>query len=282
LPWSGVLDERMDMITLARGKFEMRSQLGIPISRALRAGVAALGLLLIGTLDHPRVDARSAAAEARIDAPAAGEQIDGVVEIRGRATVSGDGRFGYYRLLIGIGRSPDIMRPLGPPYDRPVENGLLATWDTDRFPSGEYLLTLQVYADDEAFESASALVTVKDKPTPTPMPIAMPGVTDVPTPVAEAVAAPAAVPVDAPPALDVVIPPSDEGAQSVPVLAPVPTIVPARPAVPIQPIPFDPADPGPFQVATPSPWSPGQLPFDPAPVYITPIDFSPPSSRVAP
>ena len=68
------------------------------------------------------------------------------------------------------------MRPLGPPYDRPVESGLLATWDTDRFPSDEYQLTLQVYTTDDEYESASALVTVKAKPTPTPMILAVPNV----------------------------------------------------------------------------------------------------------
>src|SRR5215471_1541035 len=76
--------------------------------------------------------------------------------------------------------APSNMRPLGPAYDQPIENGLLATWDTDRFPSDEYLLTLQVYTTDDEYESASALVTVKPKPTPTPMTLSAPSVISVP------------------------------------------------------------------------------------------------------
>jgi len=117
---------------------------------------------------------------ARIDAPTAGAQVDGLVEIRGRAIVSEGERFAYYRLLIRIGSSPAVMCPRGPPYDRPVEDGLLATWDTDRFPSDEYQLTLQVYTTDDEYESASALVTVKAKPTPTPRILSVPNVIGAP------------------------------------------------------------------------------------------------------
>ena len=74
------------------------------------------------------------------------------------------------------------MRPLGAPYDL-VENGVLATWDTDQFPSGDYLLTLHVYGDDDAYVVASRVVTVKYKPTPTPLAILLPIVVDLPTPI---------------------------------------------------------------------------------------------------
>src|SRR4051812_257582 len=119
----------------------MRRQPGTAIKHILRA-VAVLGLLLIVAPNPSKVDAGTPAAVARIDAPTAGAQVDGLVEIRGRAIVPESRRFAYYRLLVGIGRSPTIMRPLGPPYEQPVENGLLTAWDTDRFPSDEYLLTL--------------------------------------------------------------------------------------------------------------------------------------------
>ncbi len=150
----------------------MRWHAGFRSSQILRVS-AALGLLLLGAPEPSGVAAQAPAAEARIKAPADGAQVDGVVEIRGRATVPVGGQFSFYRLLIGIGRTPSIMRPLGPPYDRPVENGLLATWDTDRFPSDDYLLTLQVYESEDEYASASVLVTVKPKPTPTPLPLSI-------------------------------------------------------------------------------------------------------------
>jgi hypothetical protein len=155
----------------------MRYQASTAINQILGAiAIAAAIVLVAAAPDGARADAQSPAAEARIDAPTSGAQVDGVVEVRGRALVPEGRHFAYYRLLIGIGRSPSIMRPLGPAYDQPVENGLLATWDTDRFPSGEYQLTLQVYATDDEYESASALVAVKAKPTPTPMILSAPNV----------------------------------------------------------------------------------------------------------
>ena len=163
----------------------MRCQPRTAINHLLRAvavlqGIVVLGLLLTAAPDSARADAQTPVAEARIDAPTAGAQVDGLVEIRGRAIVPAGERFAYYRLLIGIGRSPAIMRPLGPAYDQPVENGVLATWDTDRFPSDEYQLTLQVYTTDDEYQSASTLVTVKAKPTPTPMILAVPSVIGAP------------------------------------------------------------------------------------------------------
>jgi hypothetical protein len=155
----------------------MRHQGGTAINHMLGAiAIAGAIVLLADAPGSASAEPQTPAAEARIDAPTAGAQVDGVVEIRGRAIVPEGRRFAFYRLLIGIGRSPAIMRPLGPPYDRPVESGLLATWDTDRFPSDEYQLTLQVYTTDDEYESASALVTVKAKPTPTPMILAVPNV----------------------------------------------------------------------------------------------------------
>jgi len=232
-------------------------------------------LLRLGAPEPSGVAAQAPAAGARIEVPADGAQVDGVVEIRGRATVPVGGQFSFYRLLIGIGRTPSIMRPLGPPYDRPVENGLLATWDTDRFPSDDYLLTLQVYESEDEYASASVLVTVKPKPTPTPLPLSIPNPIGIPPAVEAPLPAAALVPNQAAPALVVPIAPVDGAPPVEPSLVPIPTIAPANAVFPIQPIPLDPDDPGPFPVDTPTTWSPGQLPGDPAPVYVTPIDFNP-------
>jgi hypothetical protein len=251
-------------------------QVGAAIRRALRI-VAALGVLLIGTTDFSGADAQSPAGEARIDAPAEGEQVDGVVEIKGRATVSGGKQLAFYRILIGEGRSPGSQRPLGPAHEQPVENGVLGTWDTNLFLSGDHLLTLRVYATDNSFVSASRVVTVKYKPTPTPLAILLPTVVDVPTlaPLAESAAAPG--PVDPPPFLDAVIDPFEPSSvRAEP--APIPSISVPGFSAPIQPIPLDANNPGPFAVDTPTTYSSGQLPGNPAPIYVTPIDFNPPQN----
>ena len=246
----------------------MRWPVGTATSQILRGG-AALGVLLLGVPEPSGMAAQAPAVEARIDAPADGAQVDGVVEIRGRATVSAGRQFAFYRVLIGIGRTPSIMRPLGPPYDQPVENGVLATWDTDRFPSDDYLLTLQVYDGDDEYASASALVTVKPKPTPTPLPLSLPNPVGVPPAIGAPVPAAAPVPNEPAPALAVPIAPVDGAPPVEPSLMPIPTIGTAGEAIPIQPIPFDPDDPGPLPVDTPTTFSPSQLPGDPAPVYVT-------------
>ena len=140
-------------------------------------------------------------------------------------------------------------------------------------PSGDYLLRLHVYADDDAYASASAVVMVKYKPTPTPLSILLPGWDDIPTPVAVSTREPVPVPNEPPPALNVGIAPIEASAPAAPELAPIPPIASAGAIVPIQPIPLDANNPGPFPVDSPTIWSPGQLPGDPAPVYLTPINF---------
>jgi hypothetical protein len=217
----------------------------------------------------------------RIDAPANGASVSGNVEIRGRATGPDVSRFSFYRILIGEGKDPTSLRPLGPPHDTPIENGVLATWGTDRFPAGEYTLILQVYDVDQNVTSASTFVTVAAKPTPTPLPLLMPSM----QPAADQ------TPVGAPP--PAIAPPPASGAASaadgpIPLDLPTPIVPPTLaplveapgpggPGMPINPIPIDPAMPPPVRLDTPAQTDPAQLPFAPAPVYITPIDFTLPS-----
>jgi hypothetical protein len=239
--------------------------------------VAAFGLLLlIAATGLTGADAQSTVGEARIDAPAEGEQVEGVVEIKGRATISAGKQFSFYRILIGEGREAGSLRPLGPAHEQPVENGVLGTWDTNLFLSGDHLITLRVYATDNTFVSASRVVTVKYKPTPTPLAILLPTVVDVPTlgPAPEAPVV--AGPLDPPPFVDAVIDPFEDGSSVRAAPAPIPTISAPRGGTSIQPIPLDANNPGPFVVDTPTTFNPSQLPGAPAPIYVAPIDFDPP------
>jgi hypothetical protein len=253
------------------------------VSIATRTAASALLLvwlvaLLVGTTGSP-TGAASAAADGldRIDAPADGASVSGVVEIRGRATGPDPSRFSYYRILIGEGKDPPNMRPLGSPYDKPVEDGVLATWNTDRFPSGEYTLLLQVYDVSNDFTSTARLVVVADKPTPTPVPSTGPVVFVTPVDVQEP--APATAPPSepgAPSTGDGTIPLDLPTFESPPTLAPLPNAPgPTGPGVPINPIPINPDIPPPVRLDTPAQTDTSQLPFAPAPVYLTPIEFNP-------
>ncbi len=253
------------------------------IVAALNAGRAqallavSLAVLLIG-LSSPTIITGAPLADGpdRIDAPANGATVSGVVEIQGRATGPDVSQFSFYRILIGEGKDPPSMRPLGPPYDTPVEDGMLATWDTDRFPAGEYTLMLQVYDVDDDVTSTTFVVTVAGRATPTPF--VAPSVLG--TPVEEAEPAPAA----APPSESVAPAPSGDGTipidlptfDSQPTLAPLPIAPgPTGPGVPINPIPIDPNSPPPVRLDTPAQTDTSQLPFAPAPVYLTPVEFNP-------
>ena len=213
----------------------------------------------------------------RIDATANGASVSGNVEIRGRATGPDVRRFSFYRILIGEGKDPPSLRPLGPSYDKPVENGVLATWNTDRFPSGEYTLILQVHDTDQNVTSASTFVTVAAKPTPIPMliPSVQPAADG--TPPADEPLAPIPPPQ---------VGPTTTGDGTIPLDLPTPIVPPtlaplvdapgpSGPGMPINPIPIDPNMPPPARLDTPAQTDPVQLPFNPAPVYITPIDFNP-------
>src|SRR5581483_4556681 len=123
------------------------------------------------TLAGPNDDAAGAVPDtssegARIDTPANGVTVDGSVEIKGQAVGPNADRFSFYRVLIGRGDEPPHLRPLGDPYDKPVANGVLAVWDTSRFPPGLYRLGLAIYDLDGNVSATSVLVTVAAKPTP--------------------------------------------------------------------------------------------------------------------
>ncbi len=81
----------------------------------------------------------------RIESPASGETVSGVVEIRGTAAEPGMMRF-----RVEFGYDPD---PTGTWFlvfegTEPVRNGLLGAWDTSSVSEGEYALQLTAYFAD--------------------------------------------------------------------------------------------------------------------------------------
>lgn len=75
-----------------------------------------------------------------ITCPEQNDTIRGVVEIRGSAS---DDNLAYYQLEYGT--LGGTWTPIGPArYQKPVNDGLLGTWDTTQVPAGTYQLRLNL------------------------------------------------------------------------------------------------------------------------------------------
>ena len=133
----------------------------------LRLIVSGLALALVIALVGAPAPPTRADDAVRIDSPAAGERVVGSIEIRGRATTADPARFAFYRLYYGAGSAPTSLRPIGSANDRPVEDGVLGTWDTAPLFQGEYTLQLSVYDKSGGTTTASVVVTILPAPTPT-------------------------------------------------------------------------------------------------------------------
>ncbi|MCH7953407.1 MAG: transglycosylase domain-containing protein [Chloroflexi bacterium] len=123
--------------------------------------------------DEPPTDVTTASdLPIAIDAPIRGEQIFGLVDISGRAS-SDD--FAGYRLEYRFETIPGdwIVFAEG---SAPIEDGVLATWDTTVLPLGLY--TVRLVMDDERLGESSTrvqvLVVSAIPPTPTGLPPATP------------------------------------------------------------------------------------------------------------
>jgi hypothetical protein len=234
-----------------------------------------LSLLLAVALAAAPTSPSLADDNVRIDAPANGERVVGAIEVRGQATTADPSRFSFYRLHYGAGSAPSSLRPIGNPSDKPVENGVLGTWDTAPLFQGEYFLQLTVY--DTAGGTVTTHVVVNVLPAPTPTPrnqpsvlIPVPGQTPTTT---EDESAPPATPLPELPQLDpqipqINLPPQQQG------------------PLPIQPVDSSGTDPGlqPIQVNPPGlaplppPIAPGQTGPAPPPTF----DPGPQSAPLAP
>jgi hypothetical protein len=124
-------------------------------------------LVGIGQLAAPDEGA-AAEGQARIDAPANGSSVTGKVEVRGRAVGSSPDAFDYYRVYMGAGDDPRLLRPVGRPVNDPVEQGLLETIDTTPNTPGAYIIVLRVFDKNGTYAESQVHVTVAAQATPTP------------------------------------------------------------------------------------------------------------------
>jgi hypothetical protein len=236
------------------------------MARSVRLLLAGLSLALAVALVGAPGASTQADDTARIDAPANGESVVGTVEVRGRAVTADPSRFSFYRLYYGAGALATSLRPIGNASDRPVDGGVLGSWDTAPLVQGEYLLQLSVYDTSGATTTAHVVVNVLPAPTPTPrnqpaVLIPVPGLT--PT-APEDDTGPTPTPL---PEIEPLVPqiPQIDVPQQNP--GPLP-VQPAQPAVTdpnVQPIPINQGAPSslPPPPLPPAPSSSGPPPFDP-------------------
>ena len=94
---------------------------------------------------------------ANIMSPELFADVSGAVNIIG--TASGDD-FSYYRVQVGKGLNPQEWIQLGSDVNTPIENSVLAEWDTKGL-SGLYAIQLQVVRKDQRVDTAVIQVTIK-------------------------------------------------------------------------------------------------------------------------
>jgi membrane carboxypeptidase/penicillin-binding protein len=94
---------------------------------------------------------------ANITSPELFADVNGAVKIIG--TAAGE-NFAYYRVQVGKGLNPQEWIQLGNDVNTPVENGVLAEWDTKGL-SGLYAIQLQVVKNDQVVDTAVIQVTLK-------------------------------------------------------------------------------------------------------------------------
>jgi hypothetical protein len=81
----------------------------------------------------------------RIDSPATGSTVSGTVEILGTAAIAGMAR---YRVEFAYDPNPTATWFLIAENTAPVQNGILAVWDTARVSQGVYALRVAVVLPD--------------------------------------------------------------------------------------------------------------------------------------
>lgn len=146
--------------------------------------------------------------QAAIFWPGEGQTIDGKIEIIGTAMSE---RFANYFVDYGVSFDPQGWGRVEGPVDHPVENGVLARWDTQDLPDGQY--TLRLVVTDQLGNQAEARVhvivahptsepTATPTETPTPIPpsptLPPPVITETPTPPLPLPTAPSLLPTPTP------------------------------------------------------------------------------------
>jgi len=126
------------------------------VPESARAWALSAGLEIPPT-SYDAIQAPPVNSTANITSPELFADVNGIVKIVGTAT--GDD-FAYYRVQVGKGLNPQEWIQVGEDFNVPMENDVLAVWDTKGL-SGLYAIQLQVVRNDQVVETAVIQVTVK-------------------------------------------------------------------------------------------------------------------------
>jgi hypothetical protein len=167
------------------------------------AAIAAIVVCLFLALSWPGTAAPPRLAQAVITYPTSSSGVGGVVEIQGTAVHSSS--YWWYNVSYAAGPQAtggSQWQTLVQVENSPVQNGVLATWDTMSLPDGLYVLALtvmgegdptahQVFVTNLRVDNSQLVPTATPRPvpteaagpTPTPIPVVQPA-TSTPRPTA--------------------------------------------------------------------------------------------------
>jgi membrane carboxypeptidase/penicillin-binding protein PbpC len=98
---------------------------------------------------------------AQITNPKMFAYLGSVVKLMGDA--AGDNFYSYH-IQFGQGLNPRSWSQIAPETTQPVQNGILASWDTSRLEDGLYAVRLVVVRKDQLIDTATLQVTVDNTP----------------------------------------------------------------------------------------------------------------------
>jgi membrane carboxypeptidase/penicillin-binding protein PbpC len=130
----------------------------IVIPAEAQAWADAAGVELAPT-DYDAILAPPRLADAHFTAPELFADVSGNLAIRGTASGSD---FEYYRVQVGQGLNPQSWLQIGEDVYTPVENDLLALWDTSTL-SGLYAIQLLVVHTDQRVEIATTQISIDNE-----------------------------------------------------------------------------------------------------------------------
>lgn len=98
--------------------------------------------------------------DTRITSPSAGESVNGIVAIVGTAQFD-PAQVQYYKLEIGLGRSPVEWITFGTTHSQPVSNGVLEQLHADALAPGDYIIRLVLVGRDGNFAGRPHQVPIR-------------------------------------------------------------------------------------------------------------------------